>query len=253
MTDIAPAMQAKIMASFQRRMAEDADLTRIAQAIAAGTATHAETQLFAVIIGGHASAALLEYVTPGELPDERFYYNIANRVVRAVLDESRSLVNGTASQVQETLYKAAGVGLKPVVPVPNKWRVDDLISKMANAEKFEAVSWTLDAPVKNTVLSFADDFIQENVKFQAAAGLQPTVTRTASAGCCPWCADRAGQYDAAEAERAGVYRRHERCKCQVVATVRKDTGWRRQDVWTKRWIDPAETAKIEARKTVGLE
>lgn len=253
MTDIAPELLAKIMAHFRQLVEDDPELARIAQAIADGVATHAETQLFARIIGGHASAALLAYITPEALPDERLYYNIADRVVRAVLDDARGRVNDTAAQVQAALYKAAGIGLKPVVPVPNKWRIDDLISKVANAEKFDAVSWALDAPVKNIAQSYADDFIRQNVEFQASAGLQPTVTRTASADCCPWCAGLVGQYDATEAYERGIYRRHERCKCLVTATVKKGSTWGRQNVWTKRWVAPDEAAKIEARKTIGLE
>ena len=251
MTDIAPGLLLKIMAYFKQLIADDTELTRIAQAIDGGEATHAETQIFSRIIGGHASAALQKYITAEGLPDGRLYYNIADRIIRAVLDDAREKVNGTASQVQTALYKAAGIGLKPVVPVPNKWRVDDLISKAA--EKFEDVSWTLDAPVKNITQSYADDFIRQNVEFQAAAGLQPTVTRTAAADCCPWCAGLVGQYDAADAYEYGIYRRHERCKCLVTATVKKGNTWGLQNVWTKRWVDPAEAAKIEARKTIGLE
>lgn len=253
MTDIAPSMLAQIMAKFRQLIAGDAELSRLAQAIAAGDATHEVTQTYAIIVGAHASNALLAYITPEALPDERLYFNIADRVVRTVLEETRTLVNDTASQVQTEIYKAVGIGLKPVIPVPNKWRVDDLINKVASAEKFEAVSWALDAPVKNMAQSFADDFIRDNVKFQAQAGLEPTVTRIAAADCCPWCAALAGTYTSGQAYDHGIYRRHERCRCSVIATVKRATGWARQNAWTKRWVDPDEAENIERRKTVGLE
>ena len=251
--DIAPGMLAKITARFRRLVADDKELARIAQAIEAGTATHAETQVYAVIIGSHASRALLEFITPDALPDERLYFNIADRVVRSILEESRGLVNQTAADVQTLIYRAAGINLNPVAPVPNKWRLDDLINKLAGAEKFEDVAWALDAPVKNMAQSFADDYIRENVTFQVRAGLQPTVTRTAAAGCCEWCAAMAGVYEFDDAFNEGIYRRHERCRCVVTATVRRGDGWGRQNVWTKKWMDPDEAANIERRKTVGLE
>ena len=251
--DIAPGLLAKIKARFRRLVAGDKQLSRIAQAIDDGTATHSETQIYAVIIGSHASAAMLEFITPDALPDERLYFNIADRVVRAILEESRDLVNQTAADVQTLIYRAAGISLKPVVPVPNKWRVNDLINKLAGAEKFEDVAWALDAPVKNMAQSFADDYIRENVSFQVRAGLQPTVTRIAAADCCEWCAALAGEYQFDDAFNEGVYRRHERCKCLVTATVRRGDTWGRQNVWTKKWMDPDEADNIERRKTVGLE
>lgn len=251
--DIAPGMLAKIMARFRRLVAEDTELARIAQAIEAGTATHADTQIYSLIIGGHASTALLEFITPDALPDERLYFNIADRVVRSVLEESRGLVNQAAGDVQTVIYRAAGISLKPVTPVPNKWRINDLVNKLAASEKFEDVAWALDAPVKNIARSYADDFIRENVTFQVRAGLQPTVTRVAAADCCEWCAALAGTYQLDDAFDQGIYRRHERCKCLVTATVRKGDGWGRQNVWTKRWMDPDESEKIEHRKTVGLD
>lgn len=251
--DIAPGLLAQITARFDTLVAGDDELALIMQAINDGTATHAVTQTYSAVVGALASTALMEFITPDALPDERLYFNIADCVVRPVLEASRDLVNHTAADVQTLIYRAAGINLKPVAPVPNKWRIDDLVKKLSGAEKFEDVAWVLDAPVKSLIQSFADDYIRENVKFQARAGLQPTVTRTAASDCCPWCADMAGVYEYDDAFAAGVYRRHARCRCVVTATVRRGDTWGSQNVWTKKWMDPDEAENIERRKTVGLE
>lgn len=82
------------------------------------------------------------------------------------------------------------------------------------------------------------------------AGLQPRIIRKATGTCCEWCKNLAGTYDY-PVENEDVYRRHERCRC----TVDYDPGGakRFQDVHTKEWKTAEERAKVEARKTLGID
>ena len=88
------------------------------------------------------------------------------------------------------------------------------MEKVSSYENYAEAEWLTQEPVVNFTQSVVDDAIRENVAVQAEAGLSPTVTRIAEAGCCRWCADLEGEY-AYPVDR-DVYRRHENCRCMVI-------------------------------------
>lgn len=235
--DIAPELYAKINAIFTNSLEKDKRIEKIAQKIADGTATHVDTQNYAILLGDHAAAALLEVLTPENLPEGRLWFNIAERTVRPVLENNRELVNMAASYVQEGLNKAAGIGIKPVTPTENVDRIDGIINKLSSSELLEDVVWVLDEPVKNCTQSFADDFMKENFELHSRAGMSPRIVRTVYGGCCDWCQDLAGTYSYDDLP-ADIYRRHERCRCMVTFEVDRV----KQDVHSKRWYDERGTA-----------
>nr|WP_325300327.1 hypothetical protein [uncultured Dysosmobacter sp.] len=250
MTDITPGLYAEISADFTGAVANDTDLAAILAAIDAGQATHADTYHLAAIIGKHASSALQAHIATDSLPDGRLYFNIADGTVAPVLRQSHNLVTGAGQQVQRTLNQRARIGINPIIPALDENRLRDLLYKLGAAESFDDVAWLLGAPVQNFVESVADAMVRENVDFHARAGLAPKIRRVATPGCCEWCATLAGTYDYDKAP-ADVYRRHERCTCNVEYDPSDSTGLV-QNVWSKRWHDPNAAALIDFRSTVGL-
>lgn len=91
------------------------------------------------------------------------------------------------------------------------------------------------------------------------------IVRTTDGHCCDWCANLAGTYEYGM-EPKDVYRRHDNCGCQVTFISEKGA----QDVHSKQYLpqkeiderakrktvgktnDAEEKAKIDIRKTVGL-
>ena len=250
MSDITPGLYAVINADFTDSVANDTNLAAILADIDAGKATHAATYRLASIIGKHASSALQAHIVTDDLPDGRLYFNIAEGTVGPVLRRSHSLVTGAGQQVQRALNQRARIGINPIIPTLDENRLRDLLYKLGAAESFDNVAWLLGAPIQNFVESVADDMVRENVEFHARAGLGPKIRRVAAPGCCEWCDALAGTYDYDSAP-ADVYRRHERCTCNVEYDPSDSTGMV-QNVWSKRWHDPNAAALIDYRSTVGL-
>lgn len=253
--DIAPDLLARIRKDFLELAGEPP---------AADSYTAAAE--YAERVGAALAETLRRNLTADALPDGRLYWNLADRVVRPLLEDAYARITDAAAAIQQTLNQQAGLGLAPQRTVPDPDRVDGLLNKLSQAEHFEDVQWVLDEPVCTFSRMAVDDTLKANVEFQGKAGLRPRVVRTAESRCCKWCAALAGSYDYPHVPK-DVYRRHERCRCRV----EYDPGeGRRQNVWNKTWTEDEETrqhriqkiqdlstnredsAKIEARKKYGL-
>ena len=176
------------------------------------------------------------------LPDGRLYWNIADRVVRPLLEEDYARIADAAAAAQQALNRQARIGIAPQRAVLDADRVNGLLNKLAEAERFEDAAWALAEPVRTFSRMAVDDVLKANVDFQGRAGLRPRVVRIAESGCCKWCSALAGTYDYPHVPK-DVYRRHERCRCRV----EYDPGeGRRQNVWNKTWTEEPEV--LQSRK-----
>ena len=228
--------------------------------------TYAAAADYAELVGSALAEAFRRNLTADALPDGRLYWNIADRVVRPLLEEEHLLVADASAAVQQALNQQANLGIAPQRAVLPTDAVDDLLNKVSTAEQFADVAWALDEPVRTFFRMVVDDTLKRNVDFQGKAGLRPRVIRTAESHCCKWCSALAGTYDYPRVPK-DVYRRHERCRCRV----EYDPGeGRRQNVWNKTWTEDEDarqariqkiqnpstnrddSAKIEARKQIGL-
>lgn len=248
MTDIAPEILERVETIFQNKFTRDKTISALYWRVQQGTATYKEVNEYAVRTGELLAAALWRGVSSSDLPDGRMYYNIAERVLTPTLANNYELVSAVAVQVQESMNKAAGIGIKAIKPELNTDRIDGLVNKVCAAQSFEDVAWVLDEPVVNFTQSVVDDAIKANADFQARVGLRPKIIRTVAGSCCDWCAALAGTFDYGS-EPKDVYRRHAYCRCQV--TYDPGSG-KRQNVHSKRWTDPGEADKIEERKRLAL-
>ena len=246
--DIAPALLDAIRQDFERNLGGRQRAVQLLEKIQAGGANYADAGDYAEEVGTALADAFRANLSSSVLPDGRMYYNIADRVVRPLLEQDHALVAEAAQTVQQSLNTAAGLGLKPQAVPLNESRVQGLLDKISNAEQYDTVAWVLGEPVKNFSRAIVDESIRRNVDFQGGAGLRPRVIRRVVANCCRWCGRLAGTYTYPEVPQE-VYQRHEYCRC----TVEYDPGdGRRQNVHTKQWTTATERDKIETRKTVGL-
>lgn len=247
--DISPVLLEKIQKSFQTAFDRDAQIQAVYQAIEGGTATYAQANEFAVRVGELLAEAFGAHLSSSVLPDGRMYYNIAKSVLSPTFRRNYELITGVTTSVQEALNAAVGLGLKAQIPTFNQDRLDGIINRVSSEESFDDVAWILQEPVVNFSQSIVDDSVRINAEFQAGAGLRPKIVRTLRGKACDWCRALAGTYTYPDVPK-DVYRRHENCRCTVVY----DPGsGKRQNVHTKQWTTAEERAKIETRKTVGLE
>lgn len=239
MEDVAPQLLEAIRAVFIAKSGE----------LAVTEQTWKAAEEYARQVGSALAEAFGSELSSAVLPDGRMYWNIADRVVRPMLEEDHRLVSDVAAQVQQALNEAAGIGLKAQTVPVNQDRIDGILNRISAAEQYDEVAWVLGEPVVNFSQAVVDDTIKANVDFQGKAGLHPRVVRTVVGGCCKWCSDLAGTYAYPDVPK-DVYRRHERCRC----LVEYDPGsGRRQNVHTKKWAEDAEPDKIATRKQVGMD
>lgn len=224
--DIAPMLLERTQRDFLELLG-DADFSGI---------DYAAAEDYAEKVGAALVEAFRRNLTADTLPDGKLYWNIADRVVRPMLEQDHALVADAAAAAQQKLNELAGLNLKAQRSVLDESRVDGILQKTAAAENFEDAAWVLDEPVRTFSRMTVDDTLKANVDFQGGAGLAPRMIRTAESGCCKWCSAQAGTYTYPDVPR-DVYRRHERCRCRV----EYDPGsGRRQNVWDKQWAEETE-------------
>ena len=201
---------------------------------------------FAEKVGAALAEAFHRNLDPAQLPEGKMFWNIADRVVRPMLEQDHKIVSDAAVAVQEALNKAAGIGLKAQRAPLDQDRVSGILNKIASADHFSDVAWVLDEPVKTFSRSVVDDTIRENAEFHSRAGLHPRIIRTAEHKCCEWCSRLAGVYDYPNIPRE-VYQRHNRCRCTV--DYNPGDGKKLQNAHTKRWgNNPQDKELMSARQ-----
>ena len=246
--DVVPQLNEAIQTSFRTNVMRDRRIASITKRIRDGTATLEDAHDYSWRLGENLSKALKENLTEQTLPDGRLYYNIAKRTVTPALEENYELVNEIAADVQKIVDAQAQIGLGSVSADFPKDRIQGLIDKMtADGITLEQALIWLGEPIINNSEAFFDDFVDSNAKFRQSVGLKATLTRTAEAGCCDWCAALVGTYEYGKAPD-DIYRRHEFCRCSVTYQCEKTS----QNVWSKRtWESSSE--EIARRKAVGTD
>ena len=243
--DIAPDLLEAIRRDFVRNLGGSKRAAELLEAIQSGRAGYAEAGEYAEEVGRALSEAFQSNLSGDTLPDGRMYWNLADRVIRPLLEEDHALVSEAARQVQQQLNEAAGIGIKAQSVPLDQDRVDGILNRLAAAEQYEAVAWLLGEPVILFSRSVVDESVRRNAEFQGEAGLTPRIIRRAESHCCEWCARLAGTYTYPDVPR-DVYRRHDFCRC----VVEYDPGdGKRQNVHTKLWTRSSAdaTMKIQDR------
>lgn len=248
MEDIAPGVLETIRKSFAENIESSKGIAALYAKIEGGTAVYADAEEYARLVGEALSQAFGSNLSSSILPDGKLYYNIAERVVRPLMEEDHSIVSNAAEMVQASLNQKAGIGLSVQHAPVNTDRIDGLIDKVSNADGFDDAAHFLGDPIVNFSQNVVDETLRRNVNFQGKVGRHPRIIRKAERKCCKWCSALAGEYEYPDVPD-DVYRRHENCNC----TVEYDPGdGSRQNVHTKRWTEPGQHDKIEERKGKNL-
>ena len=212
--DIAPDLLEAIRRDFVRNLGGSKRAAELLEAIQSGRAGYAEAGEYAEEVGRALSEAFQSNLSGDTLPDGRMYWNLADRVIRPLLEEDHALASEAARQVQQQLNEAAGIGIKAQSVPLDQDRVDGILNRLAAAEQYEAVAWLLGEPVILFSRSVVDESVRRNAEFQGEAGLTPRIIRRAESHCCEWCAKLAGTYTYPNVPK-DVYRRHDFCRCVV--------------------------------------
>lgn len=232
MIDIAPELLEKIQKTFEEETAE------LREEIKKGVKNYEEAYKYAKKIGEALSKSFGVNITPEILPDGRMYYNIADKVVRPMLETEYDLAVETAVKAQTSANKAAGIGIKAQAAEFDSEKAQGIIDRISS-EPFNDISWILDEPVKTFSKNVIDQTFEKNVEFQGKSGLAPKIVRRASPRACAWCRALAGTYSYPDVPH-DVYRRHENCDC-IVEYVE---GGKYRDIWSKAIASKSRAERI---------
>lgn len=251
--DIVPELLEQIGAAFDSALERDRRYARILQRIRDGTAVMEDVHAVSVIVGETLSGALLQLLTPEAMPGGVFYWNIVERVLNTTLRGNYDLINAAAGEIQQILDAADGFGLNPVfAPFPEA-RATGLVRKIVE-DTVNPTRW-LGEPIVNLSESMSDDYMQENARASARAGLESKIVRKLGSFeirkakkrtyeiPCSWCEGLAGEYLYDGDQPPEIFQRHESCRCSI--TFRR--GRLMQDTQTKRWYTDTGQALLNVK------
>lgn len=231
--DIAPELWEKINREFERRYAA-AKLygNPIGDTLAKledKTAGFRDADLYAVEVGNIWSEVLKENLQLQDLPDQKLYWNIAERTIGPALQQEYGLVAGVVAEIQDEMNQAAGINIKALTPDGDQWAMKQIMNRAADADTQEKLNAALEQPVIGYSQKAADDTKVANASFLDKAGMEVKVTRIYDhigvhnrADDCEWCLERCGTdvpYEKAYAK--GMFQRHNGCRCIIEYTNKK--------------------------------
>lgn len=251
--DIAPQLLKDIQKHFNGQYAYSEDLTELLLDIESGKVTsYKDAQRYADIIGEILGNAYEVTLKNADLPNDRLYENICEKVIKPTLENNYNLVNDVSGKIQLNINKVEGVGLKVQYPDIDSDDLNRIIHEAANSTTFDSKALNrLKQNTKTFSVHTVDRFIQKNASFQFKAGMSAKIIRKTDGKCCEWCSNLAGTYNYPDVPE-DVYKRHNNCRCTVEYYPGK--GKRLQNVHNQNnWRQVEDGETIELRKNIGID
>lgn len=245
MKDIAPELLEKIKNDFEEILNKNLRVKELEKKLAKGKTTYSEANEYSIEVGKALSQSFKNNLSSEILPDGKMYYNIADRIIQDRLKNNHKLISKFSKETQTQLNKKAGLNIQGVEPEINQNRIDGIVNRISEEEKYDDIKWILDEPVINFSQSIVDETINANVKLHHKLGLQPKIVRTSTGKCCDWCSEVVGIYRYPDEVPDEIYKRHRYCRCKV--DYHPGDG-KIQNVHSKKWYDPEKDDKIKQRK-----
>lgn len=197
---------------------KDRRLARLSEKVGKGIASYKDVATVAERVGNHSAKSLKKVLTADAIPGGIMTWNVAEKTVGRQARLQYDLISETAKEVQKSLNKKAGLGLREVVGDFDEDNIREILGRLSSGESIKDLAWILDDPIVRNALSVADSAIRANADLERKAGMRPTVTRISEYGACAWCEDLAGTYDYDDVKDRGndVWMRHNNCRCQIL-------------------------------------
>lgn len=133
MNDIGLELQKSIETAFNERLAIDVVIKAIKLKVETGRATQRDVTMLCKRLGEIASRVLIENIKPEMMPNDKMYWNIAEKAIKPLMMKIHGIVNKVAAEVVMAEHKANGIHIKPIESVFPKERIESLINNFVNA------------------------------------------------------------------------------------------------------------------------
>ena len=231
--DIVPSLLEAMKRDFKSSYDSNVKIKTLFKKLESDNLSYEEAYDYADELGNLLSQVLKKHISPGQLPDGKMYYNIAQRVMGDVLSNNHELVAIYSQAVQTAINKSAGYNIKALKSELSKDRIDGFVQRLANEEAIDDVTWILDEPVKTFTRATVDDTVQRNAEFNYQLGISAVIERTERYDACSWCKALEGTYAYPDDVPAEVYMRHDNCRGRVL--YRPENKRKAQNVHSKEW------------------
>lgn len=250
MEDVAPKLADELLSAYKKAISKV--LNKYEKYIKQGSVSYETAHNFSLEAYDIAFNAVKKTLTPDALPDERLYFNIAERTLKPLIEQGCNDIADYCKQIQKNMNDSLGAHIKAAdVPLESD-RIDDIVSHAANIEKFDEVVDKIGYSMENLYQHVVDESIRRNADMHYKLGFKPKIIRIAESKCCKWCSNLEGTYNYADVSNQGndVFRRHRNCRCKVLYEEKKGNKYERTDVWSKKTLSEEQVEKLTKKKNV---
>lgn len=159
-----------------------------------------------------------------DLPNDKMYFNIADRLINGALRQSHQLVSNYTADAQTALNKQAGLGIKGLTADMDESKAKNLVEVACNADRYADVVPKVEQAMTSFARSVVVDTMKKNVDFHHKLGLSPKIVRKLGPGTskkrsnsrCEFCRERVGtfEYNKKTIDKE-IFRRHAHCTCSI--------------------------------------
>ncbi|WP_241243893.1 hypothetical protein [Lactobacillus iners] len=160
------------------------------------------------------------------LPNDKMYFNIADRLIKGALKQSHELVANYTANVQTALNRQAGLGIKGIKANMDEVKVKNLVEVACNAERYSEVAPKVEQAMTSFARSVVADTMKKNVELHYKLGLSPKIVRKLGRGSskkrstsgadCEFCTERVGTFHYNKDNiNKGIFSRHAHCTCTL--------------------------------------
>ena len=250
MEDVAPKLADELLSAYKKAISKV--LNKYEKYIKQGSVSYETAHNFSLEAYDIAFNAVKKTLTPDALPDERLYFNIAERTLKPLIEQGCNDIADYCKQIQKNMNDSLGAHIKAADVPLEADRIDDIVSHAANIEKFDDVIDKIGYSMENLYQHVVDESIRRNADMHYKLGFKPKIIRIAESKCCEWCSNLEGTYNYADVSNQGndVFRRHRNCRCKVLYEEKKGDKYERTDVWSKKTLSEEQVEKLTKEKNV---
>ena len=229
--DISEKLLDDIRKDFRAGIKADASINKLATKIGNGKGTQKDMAVLADRYGIQASKAFKRNLKLAEMPNETFYWNVAEKTIKPMLESAYESINRYAAIQAKFADRKSRINIGIVRGQDPNERIRQVMEFAVDAISQTELDNALTDPVISANRKFYDDFQKANAEFRNEAGFREVVVREydgvglhGGKTPCDWCIDRAGTWDYSEAKANGVFERHPGCGCTITHYTERGTN-----------------------------